>query len=115
MRRAMLREVLTIRGQTVTDLGGGAVEVADADLGTVRGRVKPLKGYEAMQARQVVGGTPYHVTIDRKLPDGVTLSGDSRIVWQAATGNVTLHLTSPPAMTEDRRYYTFLAVEKEVT
>jgi head-tail adaptor len=110
-----LRERLTVRTQSVSDLGGGAVTVTDG--GTVRlwAEITPTDGREELQARQLVAGTPYRVTLRRPLPTGTTITSDTRLVWEAPDGDVTLHLVSPPVMTKDRRHLTFRAIAKEVT
>lgn len=108
-----LKERLTIQTETETDLGGGAVTVDSTAVASVRARVRPLKGREYIQARQNVGGTPYEVTIRAPLPAGAVLSSDSRLIWERQGEAVTLHLTSPPALTEEQRYYRFMTVERE--
>ena len=115
MRRGALTEVLTVQNAVTTDLGGGSSTTAYTSQGTIRAEVEPLKGMEAIQARQVVGSVSYRVRTDYPLPTGTTLTSASRLVWKAPGGDRTLEAAEPPRLSASRRSLTLLCTEREVT
>jgi head-tail adaptor len=106
-----LTERLTIITDTRTPGTGGSGTVSPSDAATVWGYVWPLKGAEAMEARQVVGGTTYRCGVRYPLPAGVALASSGRVRWERTSA--ILHLNGPPALTPDRRFLAFEATEKE--
>lgn len=109
------REPLTVYGQTRVDLGGGSSETTYAAQGTLRGRVRALRGQEGMLARQVVGSLTYEVTVPAPLPAGVALTSASRLLWQSAAGERTLEAAEPPRPVPGpgRGYLRLLCTERE--
>lgn len=104
-----LRERVTVQAEVRTPGTGGSGTVEWSDLATLWARVRPMRGSEILDARQVTGGTTYEVTVRYPLPAGVEVKTDSRLTWRG----VVLHLNTPPAVDPARQFINILATEKE--
>jgi len=109
-----LREVLAVQNAVRVDLGGGASTTTWQPQGTLRGRVRTLRGREHLEARQVVGSTAHEVTVAAALPPGTSLTSRSRLVWQShPMGARMLEVVEPPRLHATGRYLVFLCAEQE--
>ena len=104
-----LREVVTIEQQSQAHQGGGVYAPGWSTLhSSVRARIEPQSGRQAMRAEQTVDRHRYLVTIYRR----TGLDNTMRLVW-TNEGDRKLRIESVGLTPGDRRYMELVCYEEE--